>query len=249
MTFRQDILDGRIAIGPWMFAPNPVFLEMAVSVGLDFVLIDMEHGEIALQAIPDLIRAGQGGTTAILVRPPSHDPSTLSKLIDFGADGVIVPKVNNAAEAKMIADACRYPPLGQRGLAPGSIRAAQYGLDTDYRNRAAQAPLVGVQIETADGVVNIDAIAALDEIDMLFIGPNDLSAALGFTSITPDAATAIEEVIGKAAATGKKLGVLPYLNRTVAALKAAGISFIATGSDIAAYREFLKNFKDQPGGY
>jgi 2-keto-3-deoxy-L-rhamnonate aldolase RhmA len=249
MTFRQDILDGRAAVGPWMFAPNPIFVEMAVSVGIDFVLIDMEHGEVTLPAIPGLLRAGRGGRTALLVRPSSHDPATLSKLIDFGADGVVVPKVNNAAEAKLITDACRYPPAGQRGLAPGAIRASQYGLDTDYRGRAADHPLVAVQIETADGVANIEGIAAIDGIDMLFIGPNDLAAALGYPSVTPDAAPAIAEVIDKAAATGKKIGVLPYLDRGIEELKAAGVSFIASGSDIAAHREFLLNYKDQPGGY
>lgn len=249
MTFRQEILDGRVVAGPWMFAPNPMFLEMAMIAGLDFVLIDMEHGEVTLPAIPNLLRTGRGGKTALLVRPPSHDPSTLSKLIDFGADGVVVPKVNNAAEAKIIADACRYPPVGQRGLAPASVRASRYGFDPDYRKTAAGFPLVAVQIETEDGVRNLQEIAAVDGVDMLFIGPNDLSAALGFAAIDAVAAARIAEVIGKVAATGKKAGAMPYPGYGRAELKAIGVSFIAGGSDLAAHRDYLQNFKNSADGY
>jgi 4-hydroxy-2-oxoheptanedioate aldolase len=243
MTFRQDILGGRTVIGPWMFAPNPMFIEIAATAGVDFVIIDLEHGEATLRDVPNLLRAGRGGPTALLVRSPSHDPATLSKLIDFGADGVLVPKVNNAVEAKVIVDACRYPPVGQRGLAPASVRASRYGFDTTYRQTAAEFPLVAVQIETLDGVANMQEIASVDGVDMIFIGPNDLSGALGYAAVDEKAAAHVADIIGKVAATGKKVGAMPYPGYGPEELKAIGVSFMAGGSDLSAHRDFLKSYK------
>lgn len=243
MTFRQDILGGRTVFGPWMFAPNPMFIEIAATVGVDFVIIDLEHGEVTLPDVPSLLRAGRGGLTALLVRAPSHDPATLSKLIDFGADGVLVPKVNNAVEAKVIADACRYPPVGQRGLAPASVRASRYGFDTSYRQTAAEFPLVAVQIETLDGVANMQEIASVDGVDMIFIGPNDLSGALGYSAVDEKAAAHVADIIGKVAATGKKVGAMPYPGYGPEKLKAIGVSFMAGGSDLSAHRDFLNGYK------
>lgn len=248
MTFRQDILGGRTVFGPWMFAPNPMFIEIAATVGVDFVIIDLEHGEVTLPDVPNLLRAGRGGPTALIVRSPSHDPSIFSKLIDFGADGVLAPKVNNAAEARVIADACRYPPVGQRGLAPASVRAGRYGLDPAYRQTAAEFPLVAVQIETLDGVANMQDIAAVDGVDMIFVGPNDLSGALGYGAIDEKAAAHVADIIAKVVATGKKVGAMPYPGYGVEDLKRIGVSFMAGGSDLSAHRDFLKSYKTSAGG-
>lgn len=247
MIFREQMLAKDSATGCWLFSANAIFMELAARAGIDFVLIDMEHGEVVLSDIPALLRAGQGHGMAVLVRPPSHDVATLSKLADFGVDGVVVPKINNGAEARSVSEACRYPPIGARGLAAGSVRASGYGLDPSYRERANASILVAVQIETTQAVDNLAEIAGEVQVDMLFVGPNDLSGSMGYTSVTPEAAAKISAVIAKAATLGKPIGSIPYTGHSVPDLQAAGVTLTVAGSDIAAQRGYLMEFKHTHG--
>lgn len=243
MSFKSGLLSGRQVIGSWLFCPNTVYVELACKFEIDFVLVDLEHGEAVLQDVPMLLRAAAGGTTAMLVRPPSHDPKTLAKLADFGVDGIVVPKVNTAHEASEIASACRFPPRGTRGIATGAIRASGYGVDADYRRSADDDFLVAVQIETEDGLANRVAISAIDEIDMIFVGPNDLTADLGYPTQCTESSTRIDQLLEDLAGSGKLLGTIPYFGVERAALMKRGISLLVTGSDITAQREYLKELK------
>lgn len=247
MNIRQKMLEGGKPTGCWLFSPNVVFLEIAARTGIDFVLIDMEHGEIGLTDIPVLLRAAQGQRQgqgmAVLVRPPSHDAAVLSKLADFGVDGLVVPKVNTAIEASAVAAACRYPPKGTRGLAAGSVRASGYGLETNYRGQADQSLLVAVQIETTDAVENMAAIAAVPEVDMMFVGPNDLSGSMGYVGVPSEASAKVTRVIEAAVKLGKPVAAIPYAGKSVADLRALGVALVVSGSDIAAMRTYLQDFK------
>lgn len=243
MSFRQSLLNGSQATGTWLFSPNPIYVELAARVGIDFILVDLEHGEAVLQDVPILLRAASGGSMAILVRPPSHDPPTLSKLADFGVDGVVVPKVDTAQQAFEIASACRYPKRGTRGLAAGSIRASGYGTDASYRQDADDDMLVAVQIETQDGMANRDAIAAVDEVDMIFVGPNDLTADLGYPAQNAESGAIIDKLIEQLGGSGKRLGTIPYFGADRATLLKRNLSMLVTGSDIAAQRQYLEALK------
>lgn len=244
MSFRKSLLNGGQAIGTWLFSPNPIYVELAAKVGIDFILVDLEHGEVVLHDVPMLMRAARGGPMAMLVRPPSHDPKILSKLADFGVDGVVVPKVDTAEQALEIASACRYPPRGTRGLATGSIRASGYGTDATYRKDADDNMLVAVQIETSDAIANRDAIAAVHEVDMLFVGPNDLTADLGYLEQNAESGAEIDKLIKALGGSGKLLGTIPYFGADLASLSKRNLSLLVTGSDISAQRQYLEALKN-----
>ncbi|MEP3278306.1 MAG: aldolase/citrate lyase family protein [Stappiaceae bacterium] len=243
MSFRNSLMEGRQVVGTWLFAPNTIFMELAAQVGIDFVLIDLEHGEASLQDIPMLLRAARGSTMAVLVRPPSHDLKTLSKLADFGVDGVVVPKVDTAEEARDIASACRYPPRGTRGMAIGSIRASGYGTEAGYRATADDQMMVAVQIETRAGLENSKSIQQVSEVDMIFIGPNDLTAELGYEAQCQQSTAEIDALVDQLKSSSKLLGTIPYFGVGRQALLDRGISLLVIGSDIAAQRQFLQNLK------
>lgn len=247
--FREALLSGEQKLGCWVFGVNPIFCEQASQLGIDCLLIDMEHGEATLADIPGLLRACAAGSlacqderlrTAVLVRPASHDAATLSKLADLGVDGVVVPKVDTLAQANAIVAACRYPPRGTRGLAAGSVRGSGYGIDTQYRALADDRLLVAVQIETAAAVDNLDAIASESAIDLLFVGPNDLAGALGYVVQNDVSAEMTDKVLERVGATGKLSGTIPYHGRARKDLQAKGISLLIVGSDVAAHRLYLQ---------
>lgn len=245
MNFRDHVLAKKQVIGCWLFSPNAMFMEIASRAGIDLILIDMEHGEVLLSDILALLRAGQGRGMAVLVRPPSHDAAILSKLADFGVDGVVVPKVNSGEEARAVALACRYPPKGSRGLATGSVRASGYGLNGNYRSHADASILVAVQIETTTAVENLAEIAGEEEVDMLFVGPNDLSGSMGYPGVTDEASERISQVIAEAASFGKPIGTIPYSGRSAQDLRADEVTLVVAGSDVAALRGYLSDFKQR----
>ena len=175
-----------------------------------------------------------------MVRVPSHDPNHVKRLLDAGVTSVMFPMVDSIADAQGVASACRYPPLGRRGLATGAIRASRFGLDTkDYLDNYTQRQLIMAQIETKGGLEAVEKIAEVDGIDLLFVGPNDLSAALGHLGEQdhPLVRTAIDRIVAAAKAKGKLLGTVPTKERDARTLFAAGFDIVISGSDVSLLRE------------
>src|SRR5512147_372892 len=141
--------------------------------GLDFLLMDHEHGQAQLPDAIAQLRAIKGTRCAGLLRAPWNDMVFIKRILDAGIHGIMVPQVNTPEEARAVVAACRYPPRGIRGAA-GGTRAASYGLDMGYYERAADELIIIVQIETPQAAENAAAIAAVDGVDMLFIGPRDM---------------------------------------------------------------------------
>ena len=211
---------------------------MPVSVGLDFVIIDQEHGPGGVQSAIDMMRALSGSTTTAMIRVPSSDPTYLKRIVDAGAQAILVPMVDSAAEAKTIVDACRYPPLGRRGHAAGVVRGARYGLSTDYLQTAHESLLIVPQIETVTAVHNAREIASVDGVDMVFIGPSDLSGSAGHVDQTgaPEVERLIAETgrrFGRPASRWRPSRATARAGRT---LFADGLRCVASGSDIAIFR-------------
>jgi 4-hydroxy-2-oxoheptanedioate aldolase len=242
MNLRSALNQGRQAVGTWLFTPNSSYVELAGHIGVHFVLVDLEHGEVGYHDLPALLRAA-AGRTAILVRPASHDPKVISKLADFGADGVVVPKVDTVSQAEAIAAACRYPPRGNRGLAPGAVRASGYGTNAGYRDMADEGFLVAVQIETKQAFADHGAFAKVKEIDMLFVGPGDLTADLGYPRQCAESAAEIDALLAGLQDSGKLVGTVPYFGADRHALLQRGVSLVVAGSDVAAHRNYLEGLK------
>jgi len=229
---------GLKSFGMWLQAADPTFAEIAGLVGLDFVIIDQEHGPGGVQSAIDMMRALSGSTTTAMIRVPSSDPTYLKRIVDAGAQAILVPMVDTAVEAKTIVDACRYPPLGRRGHAAGVVRGARYGLSTDYLQTAHESLLIVPQIETVTAVRNAREIASVDGVDMLFIGPSDLSGSAGVLDQTgaPEVERLIAETVTAVRSAGKPLATVPRDGKSWQALFEDGFAVVASGSDIAIFR-------------
>lgn len=167
------------ALGAFLSAGYPVNAEVVGQAGFDFVVIDLEHGMGGEREVLGQLLALEATPAAAIVRVESHIRQRAHRVLDLGAHGVMFPRVESAAEARACVEAMRYPPEGQRGVAT-LVRASGYGARyPEYRDESPHSLLTILQIESAEGVKNVDAIAAVDGADVLFVGPMDLSTSLG----------------------------------------------------------------------
>ncbi len=236
---------GRPALGCWLHLFSPLAAEVVAQAGYDCVLIDLEHGAGGLMDAVSLMHAVQGRACAPLMRVPANDPVWIKRALDIGIAGIMIPAVDNAAEAEAAVAACRYPPEGRRGMAPTIVRASAYGADwRGYVERAAKEDLLVIcQVETAAGVRNAAEIAAVEGLDLLFLGPFDLSAALGRMGEPdhPEVRRSIEQVERAAKAAGKALGGIPTPDRSAEALFAAGYDLVLADFDVLLLRDAARS--------
>jgi 4-hydroxy-2-oxoheptanedioate aldolase len=231
-SFRRRCLDGAPLIGTFSAIPHPVAIEVVAMAGLDFLCIDWEHSQISRERIEDLIRAADVHRVPAIVRVPGHAPESIAAVLDAGAAGVLVPRISDAAQARAAVMATRYPPLGERGVGPG--RAAAYGYHIpDYLSKANEDLVLAIQVETAEGLANIAEIVAVDGIDVIFIGPGDLSVSID--ALGPEGRHRLEDAIHTIAeaalAAGRTVGIFRPSTSDIAAWSATGISFFLLASD------------------
>jgi len=161
--------------------PSPQIVEMAGALGFDWVLLDFEHGAISVETLQAMVMAAESSGITALARPSGHSEQEITRLLDAGVLGLQVPHVNTAEEAAEIVAAVKFHPQGRRGLAVGT-RAARYGIglsQSEYVKQANRETLVCVQLEELQALDNLEAICAVDGVDVVFVGPSDLSQALG----------------------------------------------------------------------
>lgn len=212
--------------------------EMAAQAGFDFLVLDMEHGLGDEGAILRMIRSVNGSVAAPLVRIPCLRSEYVKKVLDFGASGIMCPMVETAEEAKALVEFMRYPPEGKRGLSGGS-RASGYGRNfKDYFACANRDLLCVAQIENARGLEEVEAIAAVDGVDVLFIGHSDLSLNLGcFNRFDDDRILRAEEsVLAAARKHGKTVGMMLKSGMNASPCIARGFTFLIMGTDISCLR-------------
>jgi len=228
---------GEKLLGAWTMSDSPDNAEVMALAGLDFVLMDHEHGQAGIPDAIAQLRAIQGTRCAGLLRAPWNDMVFIKRVLDAGIHGIMVPQVNTPDEARAVVAACRYPPRGIRGAA-GGTRAASYGLDLGYYDRAADELVIIVQIETPQAVENAAAIAAVDGVDVVFIGPRDLSANIGKLNKMddPELRALIAKVEEATLKSGKALGTVAPTGALAKQLFARGYSVIISGSDVIHLR-------------
>ena len=236
---KASLRNGKRSFGIWLQSGCPTFAEIAALAGFDFFIMDQEHGSGGLREAVDGMRAAACAPATAVIRVQSSDPTYLRRLVDAGIEGILVPMVDSARQAREIVEACRFPPRGRRGNAADITRSSNFGLIPDYLDRADDNLLIAVQIETAAAVQNAGEIAEVEGVDLVFIGPNDLSGSIGLAGRTgaPEVEAAIAEVMAAARAAGKPLGTVPRDGKTWQALFDEGFSLIATGSDIYFFRK------------
>ncbi len=238
--FRSNVVKARLRTGEPVFGlshalGNSTVAEMIGVAGFDFVLIDGEHGIGHDQDHLHCLQALAGTNARAFLRVSCNDPVVLKRALDLGVEGIMVPNVSNAAEACAVVSGCRYPPEGIRGFAATGVRASDYGLQGKrYLKEYESELLVAVMIESPAGVENAAAIAAVDGVDVIQIGVNDLGYGLGVPD-NPDHPRLREAVaaIEKAALdAGKWLGGAPYGAAGVGALVERGYRLITLGRDV-----------------
>jgi 4-hydroxy-2-oxoheptanedioate aldolase len=236
--FKRALRAGRPQIGLWSSLASPLAAEVVAGAGFDWLLLDMEHAPNELPTIHAQLQAvAAGGGTHPIVRPPWNDMVVIKRLLDLGVQSLLIPYVQSAEEARQAVAATRYPPHGVRGFATGP-RANRYGRIADYVQTYADELCVLVQVETRQGLENLEAIAAVDGVDGVFIGPADLAAALGHAGELkhPEVQAAIEDAIGRLVAVGRPAGILTGDEALARRYLQLGCLFTAVGADLALLR-------------
>ncbi len=231
--FKGGLKSGKRQIGLWLALMNGYSAELCACAGFDWVLIDAEHAPNTLESILHQLQAIVPYGIAPVVRPVNHDPDLLKLLLDMGVQTLLVPNVESAEQAIALAGAVRYPPRGYRGVGHVLGRASRWGRIGDYLKRADEEICLLVQIESRKGMDNLEAIAAIDGVDGLFVGPADLSASLGHLGdmAHPDATAAIDRTFDRIVGTGKPVGTIAGGAANTKRLFARGCSFVAAGVD------------------
>ncbi len=248
---KQALREGRPQIGLWSSLCSNLSTEVIAGAGFDWILVDTEHAPNELPLVFSQLQALAGGTAVPVVRPAWNDVVLIKRFLDIGAQNLLIPYVQNAAEARTAVAATRYPPSGVRGVAV-LHRANQYGRVKDYLQRIHDELCVIVQIETRVALAEIEAIAALDGVDGLFIGPSDLAASLGHlgNSNHPEVRAAIEEAGRRICKTGKAAGILAPIEADARHWLDQGYTFVAVGSDLGLLargsEELAAKFKATP---
>ncbi len=232
ISVKKSLLAGNTVFGPFQGIGSVAVSEILASKGFDWILVDMEHGQIDLETAGDLFAAIKRGGPSALARVPGNDQATIKRVLDAGAMGIMVPLVNSKEEAERAVKNCLYPPLGVRGLGPG--RASLYGIEMlEYAKSANAEILVMLQAEHIDAVSHIDEILSVPGIDMLFVGPFDLACSMGHMDNPghPD----VEAAIAKLLAAAQRAHVIPgifCMGAESAARRAKqGFKFVALGLD------------------
>lgn len=231
--FKRRLLAGEVLHGLWLSIASPQTAEALSLIGYDWLLFDTEHAPVEVGGVQPLLQAAAAGGSALAVRPAWNDKVLLKRVLDIGAQTVLVPFVQSAAEAAAAVAATRYPPHGLRGVA-GATRASRFGLTSDYFAVADAEICVLVQIETRAGLDQLEAIAAVEGVDGIFVGPSDLAASLGHLG-TPGHAevqAALRDAAHRIIAAGKAPGILTTNIEEARTYMDWGYRFVAGAVDI-----------------
>lgn len=223
-------------LGTWLSTGSPVIAELIAVCGFDWVLIDLEHGCESEAALPSQLRALRGSRTQAIVRVGNPYPDLIARVLDWGADGIMVPRIESAAQASAIVEATRYAPRGRRGLSR-TVRAYDYGLRKPS-DPALISPLVMIQIETIEGVNQVRDIARVDGVEVLFVGPADLRFDLEQrpAAAPGDYAFCLKSILSAAKDVGKSAGILVRETSQLADHRQQGFRYLAAESDLSILR-------------
>jgi len=232
-AFKRALQEGANQIGLWSSLSSNYTVEVIAGAGYDWILLDQEHSPNDLESLLAQLQAAAPYPAAAVVRVPWNDPVHIKRVLDIGAQSLLIPYVCSAAEAIAAVAATRYPPEGVRGVA-GTTRATRFGRVKDYAKRAHEELCVLVQVETKAALDQLEAICAVDGVDGVFIGPADLHASMGHAGETSNPAILplIEEAMRRIRKAGKAAGYLSPVEADARRMIAAGSNFCAVGADV-----------------
>ena len=235
---KQIFAAKQTAIGGWCAIPDSYAAEVMAHCGYDTVVVDLQHGPLYLDAAVPMLQAISTTDAVPMARCSANNFFEINKLLDAGAYGIICPMIDTASDARAFVSACRYPPQGTRSFGP--TRGFLYG-GPDYYAHANETLLAWAMIETPKGMENLDAICAVDGLDGVFVGPSDLSLALGVSPSPnwrkPPLSEALAKILAAAHAAGKLAGIFCVSAEFAVEMKAMGFDFVVHANDAAILRE------------
>ena len=244
--FKKDLLAGKRLIGCWASLSNAITTEILGVAGFDWILLDGEHAPNDIGTFVPQLMALKDSRSAPIVRPSWNNEVEIKRLLDSGFYNFLIPFIQSADEARAAVAATRYPPLGIRGVSV-SQRSNRYGSVPNYFEEVNDHICVGVQIESRAGVAAAGAIAAVEGVDCVFVGPSDLAAGFGHlgNSAHPEVQAAIASVFADAKAHGKPTGILAPIEADARRYMEMGATFVAVGSDLGAFRSVTQTLCDK----
>ena len=240
---KQLLKEGKQTCGLWLTSGSGIVSEAMAQLGFDWLCVDTEHGSGGYEDARAQLQGISTSAATPIARPAVNDFTAIKKILDLGAQGVIVPWVNSKEEAEYVVQSCLFPPRGLRGYA-GGVRADRFGADSEYLSSVNEELLIAVQIETRDAVQNIDEIVQVSDVDVIFIGPWDLSFSLGcpLDFEHPEHRAAMQRVESAAKAAGKILGTVTGDLKDLETYYERGYQFVAIGLEMGL---LLNAAKDQ----
>ncbi|WP_411880677.1 4-hydroxy-2-oxoheptanedioate aldolase [Polaromonas sp. YR568] len=235
--FKAALKAGTPQIGLWLSMASPYMAEVSATAGFDWLLIDGEHSPNDLQSTLAALQAIAPYPSHPIVRVVEGSEHLIKQVLDIGAQTILVPMVDTAAQAAHMVAATRYPPQGVRGVGSAIARASRWNARTDYLAVANDETCLLVQAESTTALANLAAICAVDGVDGVFIGPADLAASLGHrgNASHPEVLAAIEGAIKTITASGKAAGILTGDATQARHYLALGCTFVAVGVDVLVY--------------
>ena len=232
-SFKRALKAGKAQIGLWSSLSSNYSVEVIAGAGFDWILLDTEHSPADLENLLTQLQAAAPYPAHPVVRVPWNDMVTMKRVLDIGAQSLLVPYVSTAEEARKAVSHTRYPPAGVRGVA-GTTRATRFGRIKDYAGRAHEEICVLVQVETQAALDNIDAICGIDGIDGVFIGPADLHASMGYPGeiANPKVKPLIDDAIRRIRKRGCAPGILTPSEADARHWLECGALFVAVGADV-----------------
>lgn len=246
-SFKTALKKGEPQIGLWQGLANPYSAEICAGAGYDWLLLDSEHAPNTLQTLLSQLQAVAPYSVHPVVRPGFNDSVEIKRILDLGAQTLLVPMIGSAEQAKAAVAAVRYPPYGIRGVGAAVARAARWGAISDYLIRANDEICLLCQVETVDALAQLDAILAVEGVDGVFIGPADLAASMGHIDnpAHPDVVAAIEGAIVRIRKAGKAPGILHSNPADAKRYLALGALFVAVGVDAVLLRKAAASLRDE----
>lgn len=240
-TLKAALAEGKLQRGLWLALGSETVTEIAGGAGFDWCLIDGEHAPFDPTLIRRQLVTLEATGTPVVVRAPSIDHWVLKQILDVGAQSIMVPMINSAAEARAAVEACLYPPNGTRGMGGVTTRASGFGARAGFESTANDQICLFLQVESRAGLEDLEAIAATDGVDCVFIGPADLSADMGYRDdiLAPPVWEAISEAVKTIRAAGKSAGIIgPAVMND--AMVEEGVNFLGLGADSGVMTDALR---------
>ena len=246
---KQQLLSGQKSYGIWHGIPNSYIAELCAGAGFDWVCIDGEHGPFDFNQIIQNLQAIQLHPSSAVVRVPTSDPIVIKQVLELGAQNIVIPMIESADQAELMVKSMLYPPAGIRGIGTGFARAAQWGRVDNYLHLSNEQMCCICQVETIKGVEVLDELLQVEGMDVIFIGPADLAASMGYLGQPnhPEVIRVVVDCIKKIVQAGKAAGFLTSDQASIDAFIEAGATMIGVAADAtlfaSASQKVLEKYK------